>query len=149
MRWVAVSWRWLVRMLAVVPKSRELRWAPDRSVDRRVGMGLRRAAVVAMVQAADLWHGHDRAERGWRDQPALWRVFAQREMRSRLVVVRQVPGQDARQSGFIHDDHMIETLAPDGADDPLRVRVLPRGTTSSADLLNAMPLAVVASAANA
>jgi hypothetical protein len=43
-------------------------------------MSLCRAAVVAMVQAADLWNSHDRAERGWRDQPGLWRVFGQREM---------------------------------------------------------------------
>jgi len=69
-----------------------------------------------MVQATDLWNGYDRAERGWRDRPGLWRVLGQREMRSRLVVVRKVPGQDARQSGFIHDDHVIETLASDRAD---------------------------------
>ena len=53
------------------------------------------------------------------------------------MVVRQVPGQDARQSGFIQDDHAIETLASDGADDPLRVRVLPRGTRGGAELLDA------------
>ena len=89
---------------------------------------LRRAAVVAVVQTADLWNGDDAAERWWRDRPGVRRVLRQREMRSRLVVVRQVPTQDANQSGFIHDDHVIEALASDGADEPLRIRVLPRGT---------------------
>ena len=90
-----------------------------------------------MVQAADLWNDHNRAEHWWRDWPRLWRVVGQREMRPRLVVGTQVPTQDARQSGFIHDDHVIETLASDGADDPLRVRVLPRGTRGGADRLDA------------
>ena len=58
-------------------------------------------------------------------------------MRPRLVVVRQVPRQDAGQSGLIHDDHMIETLASDRADDPLRVRVLPRGTRRGGELPDA------------
>jgi hypothetical protein len=90
-----------------------------------------------MVQAADLWNDDNRAERWWRHRPGLWRVLGQREMRARLVIVRQVPGQDARQSSFIHDDHMIETLASDGPDDPLRVRVLPWGTRGGAERLDA------------
>ena len=34
-----------------------------------------------MVEAADLWIRHDRPERWRRDQPGVWRVFGQREMR--------------------------------------------------------------------
>jgi hypothetical protein len=30
--------------------------------------------------------------------------------RARLVVIGQVPGQQARPSGFIHDDHVVETF---------------------------------------
>ena len=47
-----------------------------------------------------------------------------------------VPTQDANQSGFIHDDHVIEALASDGADEPLRIRVLPRGTRGGAEFLD-------------
>jgi hypothetical protein len=32
---------------------------------------LRRAAIVAVVQAADLWNGDDPAERRWRDRPGV------------------------------------------------------------------------------
>ena len=76
-----------------------------------------------MVQAADLWNGDDRAEHGRRDQPSVRRVFRQREMCPRSVVVREVATQDASQSGFIQHDYVIKTLASDGADDSLRIRV--------------------------
>ncbi len=112
----------------------------DSQSDRLAEQGrvrLRRAAVVAVVQSADQRNGDDLAERWWRDRPGVWRVLRQREMRPRLVVVRQVPAQDAGQSRFIHDDHVIKTLASNGTDDPLRVRVLPRGTRSGTDLLDA------------
>jgi hypothetical protein len=85
-----------------------------------------------MVQAADLWNGDDRAEHGRSDRPRVWRVFCQREMGPRVVVV-----QDPSQAGFIERDDVVEAPASDGADDPLRIRVLPRGTRGGADLLDA------------
>jgi hypothetical protein len=90
-----------------------------------------------MVQSADLWSLHDRAESGWRDRPVLWRILHQREMSSRLVVVLQVATQDSRQADFVHDNHVIETLASDGTDDPLGVGVRPWGTRGGAKLLDA------------
>jgi len=42
-----------------------------------------------------------------------------------MVVVVQVPPEDAAQRGFADDDHMIQALAPDRADDPLDVGPLP------------------------
>jgi hypothetical protein len=90
-----------------------------------------------MMQTADLWNSHDQAERWKRDRPGLWRVLGQREMRPRMVVIRHVSSQDAGESSFIHDDHVIETLASNGADDPLRVRVLGPRTRSGVELLDA------------
>ena len=54
-----------------------------------------------------------------------------------MVVVRQVPTQDANQPGFMHDDQMIEALSSDGADEPLRVCVLPWRTRGGAEFLDA------------
>ena len=53
------------------------------------------------------------------------------------MIVRQVLRQDAGQSGLVHNDHMVETFASDGADDPLGVGVLPRRPRSGVDLLDA------------
>jgi hypothetical protein len=66
-----------------------------------------------------------------------WRVLGEREMGPRVVVVRQIGSQDAAQTGFVQDDDVIETLATNGTDYSLGIRVLPRGTRSSANLLDA------------
>ena len=55
--------------------SRELR--PMRTDSQSNGLAergrvlLRRAAVVTVVQTADLWNGDDAAERWWRDRPGV------------------------------------------------------------------------------
>jgi len=41
--------------------------------------------------------------------------FVEREVRASLVIVREVPGQDAAQVSFAEDANMIQTLAPDRA----------------------------------
>jgi hypothetical protein len=46
----------------------------------------------------------------------LWRQTLGTIRRSRRVVVRDVLRQDRRQPGFIHDDHVIEALSSNGAD---------------------------------
>ena len=46
-------------------------------------------------------------------------------MSSRTVIVRKVTGQDSAQVPFAQDEDMLEALAPDRADEPLRERVLP------------------------
>ena len=61
-------------------------------------------------------------------------------MRPRVVVVRQVLGQDATQSRLSHDDHMIRALTSDRSNHALGVRVLPRGTWCRAHLLDAHTL---------
>jgi hypothetical protein len=42
------------------------------------------------------------------------------------VIVREVAGQDAAQVAFAQDEDVIQTLAPDRANEPLREGVLPR-----------------------
>ena len=51
------------------------------------------------------------------------RVLAEREMRSRAHVVRDVVCKHAVQSRRVHHDHVIEALASDRADDALHVGV--------------------------
>jgi hypothetical protein len=142
-RLVDISWHWARPDPNRCVRVARFEASADRSVDQRPSrvavVGLRRSAVVAMVQATDLGNGHDRAECWRRDRPGVWRVLGEREMRSRLVIVREVPGQHARQSGFIHDDHVIEALASNGADDAPRIRVLPRRAWRGEDLMNPHP----------
>src|SRR5882762_8899559 len=65
-------------------------------------------------------------------------------MSASLVIVREVAGQETAQVPFAKDEYMIQTLAPDGADEPLREGVLPwavrrREDFTDAHALHALP----------
>jgi hypothetical protein len=57
--------------------------------------------------------------------PAVGRILVERQVSARPVVVREVASQDMTQVVFAEDDDVIQTLAPDGADEALCERVLP------------------------
>jgi hypothetical protein len=90
------------------------------------GGGLRRLANVAMVQAAAFGKLHDPPRRGELDRPAVGCVLVQREMGTCLVVVGEIAVQDAAEVSLAEHEHVIQALAPDRSDEPLRERVPPR-----------------------
>lgn len=53
-------------------------------------------------------------------------VLLQGEIFSRPMIVSEVRGQEASQMPLAEDDDMVQTLAPNGSDQSLRIRVLPR-----------------------
>jgi hypothetical protein len=79
-----------------------------------------------MVQATHFRNLDDHAEFRWFDWPSVGCVFAEREMSARPVMVGEVAGQDAVQVPFAPDRDMVQALAPDRADEPLREGVLLR-----------------------
>ncbi len=56
---------------------------------------------------------------------------------ARRVVVREVASQGTAQVLFAEDDDVIQTLAPDGADEALRERVLPWAVRRRQDFTDA------------
>jgi hypothetical protein len=83
-------------------------------------------ADVAVVQAADFGKLHDLPCHRELDRPEVGRVLVQREVGTRLMVVAEVSGQDAAEVSLAEDEHVVQTLAPDRADEPLREGILPR-----------------------
>jgi hypothetical protein len=81
-------------------------------------------AEVAKVQAADFRKLHDLACHSELDRPEVRCILGQREIGARPVIVREVAGEDAAEMS--QDEHVIQALAPDRADEPLGERVLPR-----------------------
>jgi hypothetical protein len=77
-----------------------------------------------MVQTAEVRDARDRADP--KDRTAVWRVLVKGEVRAGVVVIARVRGQHVPQMRFVEDDQMVEALTPDGADQPLDIRVLPR-----------------------
>jgi hypothetical protein len=55
------------------------------------------------------------------------------------MIVVDVRGEHSTQVPFIADDHVIETVSPDGSDQPLDVGILPRGSCRGENLFKADP----------
>src|SRR5215831_18474641 len=105
---------------------------------------LRCAALVAMVQTADLWEGDNGAGRGWLYGPGFRTILAEREMCPALVVILKISQQHTAQVTLIEGDNVIETFAADRADDALDIGVLPWRSRCSDDLLDRHRLDTIA-----
>ena len=89
-----------------------------------------------MVEATDLANRDDLAEFRPFNRAAVGRILVEREVSTRPVVVREVASQGAAQVPFAKNEDVIQTLAPDGADEPLRKGVLPRALRRREDFTN-------------
>ena len=77
-----------------------------------------------MVEAADFGPRHDSSGAGLIDGACLGRVLAEREVRSRVLVVRDVRSKHTPEMSLIEDDDVVKTLATDGPDDAFDVGIL-------------------------
>src|ERR1700694_2242037 len=84
------------------------------------------AAFVAVVQSTNLGYCNHSSQLRSLDRPRLRRVLRQGKMRPRLVIVGEIRRQGSTQGGFSEDDHMVQTLAPNGTDHTLHIGPLPR-----------------------
>jgi hypothetical protein len=95
-------------------------WAP---IGRSTGSGLRCAPLIAVTETTDFGDHDDRPGGCLRDRSAIRRVFLEAEMRSTPMIVPDVGREDAPKMRLVHDDHVIETLSSDRADQALDVRI--------------------------
>ena len=87
-----------------------------------------------MVQTADLRDGDHTTIGGWFHLTPDRRVAVQGEVRPAVVVIDEILAQEVSEVLVIKHDHVVKALAPDGADDPLDVRILPRRLAGGDDL---------------
>ena len=78
-----------------------------------------------MVQATNFGNLHDLPDLGSLDWPPIRRIFLEGKMSSCAVIVREVGSQQAAQVAFAENQNVIQTLAPDRADEALGERILP------------------------
>jgi hypothetical protein len=76
-----------------------------------------------MMQTTDLRELNDLAHFGRVDLSRLRAVTIQRQVRSRLVVVRKVIAKDALEMPLVQHNDMVEAVAAYGADKALDVRI--------------------------
>src|SRR5438309_5840799 len=93
-----------------------------------------------MVEATELANRDDLAEFRPFNRAAVGRILVEREVSTHPVVVREVASQGAAQVPFAKDEDVIQTLTPDGADEPLREGVLPRALRRCEDFTDAQAL---------
>jgi hypothetical protein len=84
-----------------------------------------------MMQTSDLGNLHDRASIGELDWPDIRRILVEREMRSCMVIIREVAGQVVAEVSLVENEHVIQALAPDRTDEPFREGILPRALSTS------------------
>ena len=77
-----------------------------------------------MVQPADLGPRHDTTGAGRLDGACLGRVLAEREVRSRALLIRDVRSKHLSEMPLVEDDHVVQTLEADGPDDAFDVGIL-------------------------
>src|SRR5665213_4297665 len=86
----------------------------------------RGATFVPMMQTARLRERDDLACREWLYAARLRTILVEREMRPGIVMVLNIPRQDAAQVMLVKDDDVIQTFAADRADEALDIWILPR-----------------------
>ena len=112
--------------------SHSSRRAPPQRGGRHV-VRLRGLTIVAVMQATDLRRDEDLAGSDTR-RPAVRGVFAQAEMRAAPMVVGEIRAKHAAEMPVVEDDHVVQTLAANGADHALHVGILPRAERTRHDL---------------
>src|SRR5687767_8425239 len=78
-----------------------------------------------MVQTTHFANFNNIAFYGHLSSSRLRRVFAERQVSAPVMVIGGIHGKSAVQGAFAEDDHMIQTLATNGADEPLHIGPLP------------------------
>ena len=93
-----------------------------------------------VMDPADVRHLDDRAA-GWRlCCPCDRRILVQGEMRPPLMIIGQEEPEGASEGALIPDDHVIETLSPQGPDQALDEGILSGTARRGHDFLGANTL---------
>jgi hypothetical protein len=87
-----------------------------------------------VVQAADFGKLYDPPRRWKLDRPSVGCILVEREVSASPMIVREVRGEDASEVPLAQNEHVIQALAPDGADEPFREGILPRALRCREDL---------------
>ncbi len=90
-----------------------------------------------MMQTTDLRY-FDHSSHRWRlHRPGNRRIFRQAQVSARFLIIVKIGSQNAAQAALVEDEDMVETLAPNGADQPFDISILPGRTSSREDFVDA------------
>jgi hypothetical protein len=76
----------------------------------------------------------------WFDRPPVRCIFGEGKVGSGAAIIREVASQDVTQVALAEDDDVVETLAPNRADQAFGEGILPWTSSGREDLLDPHPL---------
>ena len=79
-----------------------------------------------MVESAEMRNGDDVSRVKWVDGSRLRTLFGQGNMSSRRVVVGHVGAKHSTEMPLVENNEVIQAVAPNGANQPLDIGILPR-----------------------
>src|SRR5262245_12921461 len=85
----------------------------------------RRHSLIMVMQSSGFGYRNHLSAGRRLDRPRVWTVHCQRQMSSPVMVIGKGASQEALQMPLMEDDHIIQTLPPDTASEPLDIRILP------------------------
>src|SRR5215813_10256329 len=89
-----------------------------------------------VMQPTHFWNLSDRANLRPLDWSWHRTIHVQRPMRTPVMIVMEVFGQEPPQMALVQDDHMVQAVAANTPNKPLDVRILPRTPGGDHDLLD-------------
>ncbi len=79
-----------------------------------------------MMKPADLGDRDDLSDISVVGRPLIRRILLERQMRPGAIVVTPVVGKDSAEMPLVENDYVVQTLSAQGANESLRIGVLPR-----------------------
>src|SRR4029077_14188172 len=96
----------------------------------------RHPSFIMMMQPTHLWDFPDWAKLWPLDRPRQRTIHVQGSVRTPVMIILEVTGQQPPEMALVQDDHVVQAFAADTHDQPLDVRILPRTPWGDHDLLD-------------
>jgi hypothetical protein len=89
-------------------------------------MSSRCSPLIVMMQPIHVWNFPDPPKLRPLDRPRYRTIHLQGPVRTPMMVILNVPGQEPPEMSLVQDDHVIQAFTADTPDQPLDIRILPR-----------------------
>jgi hypothetical protein len=96
-----------------------------------------RFAGVAVMESPHQGQADDVALVGWFNRTRFRRILVQRPMGGMLMIITEIVPEPPPQGLLVEDEYVVQTLAADGADQPLDEGILPWGARRNEFLFQA------------
>src|SRR5262245_16263494 len=89
-----------------------------------------------MMQPTHLWHFPDQSNLRPLDQLRHRTIHVQGSVCAPVMIILEIPGQEPPQMALVQDDHLVEAVAADTANEPFHVGILPWALWGDEDLFD-------------